>query len=129
MMVRPSSVLPLLAATASMIVFHATPAQAECDQCFFTSDDADDCRVYGKIDSVLVSWEKASEDCKDAYSIVITSIDPSLVGCDPDNVNTFVNSGINAGAIPTSVRAGLGVAEGYFFKESGRRSCSKIPSL
>ena len=91
-------------------------AQDSCDQCFFTSDDADDCRVYGKIDGVLVSWLKAPEDCLDAYQIENTGIDPFSVGCDPKNVNTFVNSGLSGGTIPNSVLPGLGVSEGGFYE-------------
>ena len=108
----------IVAVTIATIVLSAKfhVAAQECDQCFFTSDDADDCRVYGKIDGVLVSWLKASEDCLDAYQIQNTGIDPFSVGCDPSNVNTFVNSGLSGGAIPNSVLAGLGVSEGGFYE-------------
>ena len=88
-----------------------------CDQCFFTSDDADDCRVYGKIDGQLTSWRKAPQECLDAYNIKNTGIDPFSAGCDPSNANTFVNSGLRAGVIPNSVLGGLGVSEGGFFEQ------------
>ena len=109
-------------AISSGLFFDASPvllAQAAdvCDQCFFTSDDADDCRVYGKIDGELVSWLKAPNDCLNAYQIQNTGIDPFSVGCDPQNVNTFVNSGLSGGSIPNSVLAGLGVSEGGFYDE------------
>ena len=100
----------------TVTIFPWSFAQDSCDQCFFTSDDAEDCRVYGKIDGVLVSWLQASEDCLDAYQIQNTGIDPFSVGCDPINVNTFVNSGLSGGTIPNSVLAGLGVSEGGFYE-------------
>jgi hypothetical protein len=88
---------------------------AECDQCQFTSDDAEDCKVYGAIDGELIAWNKAGSDCLAHYSIGISSIDPSSVGCgNPRNVNSFVN-GIKFETIPNSVRGGLGVSEGGFF--------------
>ena len=75
--------------------------------------------MYGKIEGELVSWAKASEDCLDAYSLRNSGIDPFSVGCDPRNVNTFVNSGLSGGAIPNTVLPGLGVAEGGFFEQQG----------
>lgn len=94
-----------------------TPIYGECDQCQFTSNDAEDCKVYGAIDDRLIAWNKASSDCLDLYNIVIDSIDPSLVGCDsPRNVNFFVN-GIKFETIPNSVRGGLGESEGGFFEQ------------
>jgi len=96
-----------------------TSAEETCDQCFFTSDDPVDCRVYGKIDGELVSWAKASQSCLDYYNIKNTGIDPFSVGCDPQNVNTFVNSGLSGGVIPNSVLPGLGVSEGGFFTLQG----------
>eukprot|EP00977_Amphora_coffeiformis_P008264 scaffold1868_cov178-Amphora_coffeaeformis.AAC.4 len=90
-------------------------ADAECDKCFFTSDDSEDCKVYGKIDDQLIPWRKASQACIDFYGNNVASIDPFSVGCDPRSVNTFVNSGISGGNIPNSVLGGLGVAEGGFF--------------
>lgn len=87
----------------------------ECDQCLFTSEDAADCKVYGKIDGELIPWLKASQDCIDVYGNNVASIDPFSVGCDPVSVNTFVNSGISGGNIPNSILGGLGVAEGGFF--------------
>ena len=94
-----------------------TPIYGECDQCQFTSNDAEDCKVYGAIDDRLIAWNKASSDCLDLYNIVIDSIDPSLVGCDsPRNVHSFVN-GIKFETIPNSVRGGLGESEGGFFEQ------------
>lgn len=104
-------------------VVTAQDDDATCDMCFFTSDDASDCRVYGKIDGNLTSWTKASEDCLDAYTIKNTGVDPLSVGCgDPPNANTFVNFGIRQGIIPNSVLPGLGVAAGGFFEQGSGRA-------
>lgn len=86
-----------------------------CDQCFFTSEDAEDCRVYGNIDGVLVAWTRASKQCLDSYNLKVTGVDPFSAGCDPESVNTFVNA-VRLGTIPNSVLAGLGVANGGFFE-------------
>lgn len=94
-----------------------TGIYGECDQCQFTSNDAEDCKVYGAIDDELIAWNRASTDCLDLYNILIASIDPSSVGCsNPQNVNSFVN-GIKFEIIPNSVRGGLGESQVGFFEE------------
>ena len=109
--------LNILVGVLSLILLVAIQAKAECDQCFFTSGDSDDCKVYGKIDGQLIPWNRASQACIDIYGNNVASIDPFGVGCDPRSVNTFVNSGISGGNIPNSILGGLGVAEGGFFVE------------
>ena len=106
-----------LSYTILLILGLIHPASAECDQCFFTSDDDADCLVYGKIDGRFVSYPRASQACLDAYEIKVAVVDPFSVGCDPINVNTFVNYGVKNGVLSNSVLAGLGIAEGGFFDE------------
>lgn len=110
MMSPPTSVVLLLLSFCTLI-------SGECDQCQFTANDEEDCKVYGAIDDQLIAWHAASSDCLEQYTIAISSIDPSSVGCDnPRNVNSFVN-GIRFETIPNSVRGGLGVSESGFFEQ------------
>jgi hypothetical protein len=112
----------MMSPQCSLVLFilsFCTLAHGECDQCQFTSTDAEDCKVYGAIDNQLIAWNRASSECLDLYNIAIASIDPSTVGCgNPRNLNSFVN-GIKFETIPNSVRGGLGESEGGFFEQQG----------
>lgn len=90
-------------------------ASTEGCPCLFNGDDADDCIVYGALDSDLKAWSKVDQDCLDAYSIKIDAPDPSLV-C--SSANSFVN-GLKNGALSSSqAKFGLGVPYGGFFEGS-----------
>lgn len=82
---------------------------AACDQCqFVDSIDESNCKVYGTIDGMLIAWNRASQECLDAYNIKISSLDPLSAGCgEVANVNSFVNA-IRFGTLENSVLGGLG---------------------
>lgn len=115
-------------AVVSLLVLQiSTLASAECDQCFFTDEDAADCKVYGQLgDRVLIAWNRASQACLDEFQIKDQAIDPAtLEGVFPNsdgsgaNVNTFVNYlKFNSG----SVVNGLKLSFSDFFDENDTSS-------
>ena len=86
----------------------------ECP-CKFDGNDPDDCPVYGTLDNELKAWPKASQACLDAYQIKKNAPDPTLI-C--TSANSFVNALKNGSLSSSTVKFGLGIPHGGFWKES-----------
>ena len=57
----------------------ASRASAQCDACFYTAEDASDCKDYGQLGDETVAWPRANQDCLDVYQIKVAQQDVSSI--------------------------------------------------